>query len=60
MMYRCSVELRERFLRAQENHKEAWQMALDHNQPADIRREWETKRDLFELTMRRLRGNIGQ
>jgi hypothetical protein len=25
--------------------KEAWQMALDHNQPADVRREWERKRN---------------
>jgi hypothetical protein len=33
------------YKRATEAHQEAWQMALDFNQPADVRREWEKKRD---------------
>ena len=37
--------LEEGFLRAYEAYKEAWQMALDLNQPAETRREWEAKRD---------------
>lgn len=42
----------EAYERAREAHKEAWQMALDNNQPADVRREWEKRRDTAEKEMR--------
>lgn len=35
----------EAYERANEAYKEAWQMALDLNQSAESRREWERKRD---------------
>jgi len=48
----------EQYQRAQEAWKEAWQMALDHNQPSDVRREWETKRDDARLLMDELAYEI--
>lgn len=45
---------REAYDRALENHKEAWQMALDLNQSSDVRREWEAKRDAASAEMLRL------
>jgi hypothetical protein len=44
----------EKYQRARESWKEAWQMALDLNQPADVRREWEAKREVAFSEMERL------
>jgi len=44
----------EQYRRAQEAWKEAWQMALDHNQPAETRRGWEAKREAALEEMERL------
>ena len=41
----------EQMQRLGEAHKEAWQMALDNNQHPDMRRAWETKRDILRWEM---------
>jgi len=46
------------YQRVSEAWKEAWQMALDHNQPADVRCEWERKRDEATAEMERLAWQI--
>jgi len=48
----------EQYQRAQEAWKEAWQMALDHNQPSDVRREWETKREAARWEMEQLSWSL--